>query len=107
MIGIRASSPLSAAVPFMVLLLIAFCPAVLRGDDDLASREEAALKAAVERIAPCVVRIETLKKFPGLRESLRRLGGRITEEKMRELNYLVDGEHRDVKEVVSHFLEEK
>jgi serine protease Do len=39
--------------------LLPFITAV-RADDDLAIREEAAMKAAVERVAPSVVRIETL-----------------------------------------------
>ena len=52
-----------------------------------------------------VVRLETLNEFPKLRESLKQLGGMISAEKMRGLNYQVDGEHRDVKQVVSTFLE--
>ncbi|HTQ39961.1 MAG TPA: PDZ domain-containing protein [Pirellulales bacterium] len=36
------------------------CAAPLRAADDLALREEAAMKAAVDRVAPSVVRIETL-----------------------------------------------
>jgi len=39
-----------------------------------------------------------------LRELLGSLGGRITAEEMRLLNYAVDGEHRDVKDVVREFL---
>jgi len=51
-----------------------------------------------------VVRIETLQKFPGLEEALNQLGGKITEQEMRQLNYAVDVEHRDVKQVVADFL---
>ena len=51
-----------------------------------------------------VVRRETLKKFRGLEETLNQLGGKITEEEMRQMNYAVDVEHRDVKLVVSDFL---
>jgi osmoprotectant transport system substrate-binding protein len=51
-----------------------------------------------------VVRRETLKKFRGLEETLNQLGGKITEEEMRQMNYAVDVEHRDVKQVVAEFL---
>lgn len=51
-----------------------------------------------------VVRRETLKRFPALREALRRLGGTISVEEMRELNFQVDGERRPVKEVVRGWL---
>jgi osmoprotectant transport system substrate-binding protein len=54
-----------------------------------------------------VVREDTLKKFPELRATLRELGGKISEEEMRRLNYAVDGAHRDVKEVVRDFLRAK
>lgn len=51
-----------------------------------------------------VVRQETISKHPEVREALRQLGGKISEEDMRRLNYAVDGEHRDVKQVVGEFL---
>lgn len=51
-----------------------------------------------------LVRQEVIDKHPMIRDVLRNLGGKITEEKMRRLNYLVDGEHRDVAEVVRSFL---
>lgn len=51
-----------------------------------------------------VVRRETLKKFRGLEETLNQLAGKITEEEMRQMNYAVDVEHRDVKQVVADFL---
>jgi glycine betaine/choline ABC-type transport system substrate-binding protein len=54
-----------------------------------------------------VVREDTLKKFPELRATLRDLGGKLSEDEMRRLNYAVDGEHRDVKQVVSEFLRAK
>jgi glycine betaine/choline ABC-type transport system substrate-binding protein len=34
----------------------------------------------------------------------RRLGGRITAEDMRQMNYAVDGERKDASEVVRDFL---
>ncbi len=50
-----------------------------------------------------VVRRATLARHPELRALLRSVGGRISEEEMRRLNYAVDGEHRDVGEVVREF----
>jgi osmoprotectant transport system substrate-binding protein len=57
--------------------------------------------------AATVVRQETLQKHPELRQVLDRLGGKISEEKMRELNYRVDGKKEDVKQVVKEFLASK
>ena len=51
-----------------------------------------------------VMRQATLEKYPKLREALKELGGKISEETMRRMNYEVDGEHRDVKQVASEFL---
>jgi len=44
-----------------------------------------------------------LARFPELREAVSALAGAITDEEMRRLNYLVDGERRDVKAVVKEF----
>ena len=54
--------------------------------------------------AAAVVRLETLERYPQLREAINSLAGKITNEQMRKLNYAVDGEKRDVKEVVREFL---
>ena len=54
-----------------------------------------------------IVRRETLKRHPAVREALNQLGGMISDEEMRRLNYAVDGEHRDVVEVVREFLKVK
>jgi osmoprotectant transport system permease protein len=51
-----------------------------------------------------VVRNAVLMKHPEVREALRQLGGKISAEQMRRMNYAVDGEHRDVKDVVREFL---
>jgi osmoprotectant transport system substrate-binding protein len=50
-----------------------------------------------------IVRRATLEKFPQLRETLAELGGKVTGADMRHLNYLVDGEQRDVATVVRAF----
>ncbi len=54
-----------------------------------------------------IVRQETLTLHPGVRAALDDLAGKISDEDMRHLNYAVDGEHRDVQEVVREFLHGK
>jgi glycine betaine/choline ABC-type transport system substrate-binding protein len=54
--------------------------------------------------AATVVRRETLERYPQLAEAINGLAGKLTNEQMRKLNYAVDGEKRDVKEVVREFL---
>jgi osmoprotectant transport system substrate-binding protein len=54
-----------------------------------------------------MVRRETLERHPAVREAINQLGGKISDEEMRRLNYTVDGEHRDVVEVVREFLSVK
>jgi osmoprotectant transport system permease protein len=51
-----------------------------------------------------LVRDAVVKKHPEVRDALRALGGEISEDQMRRMNYAVDGEHKDVKDVVSEFL---
>jgi osmoprotectant transport system substrate-binding protein len=51
-----------------------------------------------------LIRDAVTKKHPEVREALRELGGKITEDQMRRMNYSVDGEHKDVKTVVKEFL---
>jgi osmoprotectant transport system substrate-binding protein len=54
-----------------------------------------------------MVRRETLRRHPAVREAINQLGGKISDEEMRRLNYAVDGEHRDLPEVVREFLRTK
>jgi osmoprotectant transport system substrate-binding protein len=54
-----------------------------------------------------VVRAETLAKHPEVRSALESLASRISEADMRQLNYAVDGQHRDPVEVVKEFREKK
>ena len=54
-----------------------------------------------------LVREQTLVRYPALRQALAELGGKISEDDMRRLNYAVDGEHRDLKELVTEFLKQK
>ncbi|MDZ8055667.1 MAG: glycine betaine ABC transporter substrate-binding protein [Aulosira sp. ZfuVER01] len=50
-----------------------------------------------------IVRQKTLTKYPQLKKAIAQLTGRITADEMRQLNYLVEGELRDIKEVVQEF----
>jgi osmoprotectant transport system permease protein len=52
-----------------------------------------------------LVRDAVVMKHPEVREALRTLGGKISEEQMRRMNYAVDGEHQDAKQVVKEFLD--
>ena len=52
-----------------------------------------------------LVREAVIAKHPEIREALRALGGKVSEEQMRLMNYAVDGEHKDVKQVVKEFLD--
>jgi osmoprotectant transport system substrate-binding protein len=54
-----------------------------------------------------MVRRETLERHPAVRQTINELGGKISDEEMRRLNYAVDGEHRDVVDVVREFLHAK
>ncbi|WP_421658993.1 glycine betaine ABC transporter substrate-binding protein [Leptothermofonsia sp. ETS-13] len=54
-----------------------------------------------------IVRQETLEKYPQLRAAIASLAGRISADEMRQLNYQVEGELRDVKDVVREFLQAK
>jgi osmoprotectant transport system permease protein len=51
-----------------------------------------------------VFRKQTLDRYPEIRDAIRGLAGKLTDSEMRRLNYAVDGEKRDVKEVVREFL---
>jgi osmoprotectant transport system permease protein len=54
-----------------------------------------------------VVRQKALENHPELRAILEQLGGILSVEEMRELNYAVDGEQRQAKDVVREFLTRK
>lgn len=54
-----------------------------------------------------IVREQTLREHPEVKTALDALAGKVTEEDMRRMNYAVDGEHRDVAQVVAEFLQEK
>jgi osmoprotectant transport system substrate-binding protein len=54
-----------------------------------------------------IVREKTLADHPAVAGALAELAGKISEDEMRRMNYAVDGEHRDVKDVVREFLDRK
>jgi osmoprotectant transport system permease protein len=54
-----------------------------------------------------VARRAMLEKYPKVRDVLKRLGGILTVEEMRKLNFAVDGEKRQAKDVAREFLLEK
>jgi len=54
-----------------------------------------------------IIRQEALTKHPEVKAALEELTGKITEEDMRQLNYAVDGQHRNPTDVVREFLKNK
>jgi len=54
-----------------------------------------------------IIRQETLAAHPEIKEALDELAGKISGDDMRQLNYAVDGQHRDVKQLVHEFLQSK
>lgn len=54
-----------------------------------------------------ILRAETLARYPQLKPAIAELVGKISAREMQHLNYLVEGELRDVKEVVAEFLRSK
>jgi len=57
--------------------------------------------------AVAVIRKATLARHPELGRALDELAGKISNQDMQQLNYAVDGQHRDIKEVVSEFLKRR
>jgi len=57
--------------------------------------------------AVAVIRQATLGRHPEVGEILGRLAGKISDQDMQQLNYAVDGQHRDSKDVVREFLARK
>jgi len=51
-----------------------------------------------------IVREETLARHPEVGAALEQLAGKISDEEMRRMNFSVDGEHKDIREVAGEFL---
>ncbi len=54
-----------------------------------------------------VIREQILQQHPEVKGALTELAGLINDEEMQQLNYAVDGQHRDAAEVVREFLKKK
>jgi glycine betaine/choline ABC-type transport system substrate-binding protein len=54
-----------------------------------------------------IIRQQTLARHPEIKLALDELTGKISDADMRQLNYAVDGQHQDVKQVVREFLRKK
>jgi len=54
-----------------------------------------------------VIREQTLQLHPEIARVLADLGGKISDEEMRKMNYAVDAQHRDTQDVVREFLKSK
>jgi osmoprotectant transport system substrate-binding protein len=54
-----------------------------------------------------VVRAAALAANPALRQALAELSGKITDQRMRAMNYAVDSEHRQVRDVAREFLQQE
>jgi osmoprotectant transport system permease protein len=54
-----------------------------------------------------LVRRDALSRLPALAEALKKLSGSISTDEMRQLNYDVDGNKKDIKEVVREWISKK
>ncbi|MDY0405776.1 ABC transporter permease/substrate-binding protein [Virgibacillus sp. 179-BFC.A HS] len=54
-----------------------------------------------------LMREETLKKYPELKDILNKLGGKISDEEMQQMNYQVDYQNKSAEDVARSFLEKK
>jgi osmoprotectant transport system substrate-binding protein len=57
--------------------------------------------------AVAVMRQQTLQQHPEVAQAMAELGGKISDQEMQKLNYALDGQHRDVKDVAHEFLQTK
>jgi osmoprotectant transport system substrate-binding protein len=57
--------------------------------------------------AVSIIRQDTLARHPEVKPALDELAGKLSDSEMRQLNFAVDGQHQDVKQVVSEFLKKK
>jgi osmoprotectant transport system substrate-binding protein len=54
-----------------------------------------------------LVREDSLRRHPGIQVAMDRLAGKISADEMRAMNDAVDGQHKDVAEVVREFRKAK
>ena len=53
--------------------------------------------------AVAVIRQQTLQQHPEVGEAIAELAGKISDQEMQKLNYALDGQHRDAREVAQEF----
>src|SRR5262249_18341298 len=54
-----------------------------------------------------IIRQQTLSLHPEVGNALSTLAGKISDQDVQQLNYAIDGRHRDIKQVVQEFLQRK
>lgn len=54
-----------------------------------------------------IIRQDTIKKYPQLKDAVNQLSGKISAQEMQQLNYQVQEERQDVKAVVTEFLKKE
>jgi osmoprotectant transport system substrate-binding protein len=54
-----------------------------------------------------LIREDSLRRHPGIQMAMDKLAGRVSADDIREMNYAVDSQHRDVGEVVREFRKKK
>jgi osmoprotectant transport system substrate-binding protein len=54
-----------------------------------------------------IIRHDLLARHPEIQGALDQLAGKISDDEMRQLNYSVDGQHKDATQVVKEFLKRK
>ena len=57
--------------------------------------------------AVAVVRQQMLQQHPEVAQAIAELAGKISDQEMQQLNYALDGQHRDVQDVAHEFLRSK
>jgi osmoprotectant transport system substrate-binding protein len=57
--------------------------------------------------AVAVIRQQTEQQHPEVAQTIAELGGKISDQEMQQLNYALDGQHRDAKDVAHEFLRNK
>lgn len=57
--------------------------------------------------AVAVVRLQTLQEHPEVSQAIAALGGNISDQEMQKLNYALDAQHQDAKNVAHQFLRSK
>jgi len=57
--------------------------------------------------AVAVIRQQTLREHPEVAQAISELSGKISDQEMQQLNYALDGQHRDAKDVAQEFLRSK